>query len=262
MTFNGDNTFTWPAADVTSSLVGTTQSFTVTLSDSIGNSPTITVFVAVAATSGISVFSPPASVVIGSPVLVAFNDASPSSTYTVTSSDPGQLAATLMQENNQTANPVLQIVTNVGNMDLELLGNYAPNTVAHIVSLVNSGDYASSFVLPDHPEFHDPGRHRAARASTIPVELNADLRFTSSGLLAMANNGVDGNSSEFFITGPDDVSNGSNTDLSDGFLDFRYTIFGKLIEGDNVRQALAATQVGPNSSGETASPSWRRRSSR
>ena len=62
----------------------------------------------------------------------------------------------------------------------------------------------------------------------------------------MANNGVDGNSSEFFITNPDDTSN--------GFLDFRYTIFGKLISGDNVRQDLAATQVGPNSSGEDSPP--------
>ena len=60
------------------------------------------------------------------------------------------------------------------------------------------------------------------------MELNPDLRFTSSGLLAMANNGVDGNSSEFFVTNPDD--------MSDGDLDFRYTIFGKLISGDNVRR--------------------------
>src|SRR5208282_6165046 len=82
----------------------------------------------------------------------------------------------------------------------------------------------------------------------IPVELNPDLRFTSSGLLAMANNGVDGNSSEFFITGPDDTSASTNGDFSDGFLDFRYTIFGKLISGDNVRQAIAATQVTTNTS--------------
>ena len=91
------------------------------------------------------------------------------------------------------------------------------------------------------------------------MELNADLRFTSSGLLAMANNGVDGNSSEFFITGPDDLATDPSSgqpasNFSDGFLDFRYTIFGKLIAGDNVRQALAATQVGPNSSGEDSEP--------
>ena len=63
----------------------------------------------------------------------------------------------------------------------------------------------------------------------------------------MANDGVDGNSSEFFITGPDDRA--ARHRLSDGFLDFRYTIFGKLIAGDNVRQAIAATPVTTNSVG-------------
>ena len=90
------------------------------------------------------------------------------------------------------------------------------------------------------------------------MELNPDLRFTSSGLLAMANNGVDGNSSEFFITGPTTghrpQSGQPASNFNDGFLDFRYTIFGKLIAGDNVRQALAATQVGANSSGEDSQP--------
>ena len=78
----------------------------------------------------------------------------------------------------------------------------------------------------------------SATISTIPDELNSNLRFTSSGLLAMANNGTDGNSSEFFITNPDDMSN--------GFLDFRYTIFGKLISGDNVRADIASTPVESN----------------
>ncbi len=75
--------------------------------------------------------------------------------------------------------------------------------------------------------------------NTFPVEANADLRFTSSGLLSTYNNGqVDGNSSEFFITNPDDTTNSN--------LDFRDTIFGKLIAGENVRQALAATPVQAN----------------
>ena len=70
----------------------------------------------------------------------------------------------------------------------------------------------------------------------------------------MANNGVDGNSSEFFVTGPDDTGTTQHGDFSDGFLDFRYTIFGKLISGDNVRQAIAATPVTTNTSGEDSQP--------
>ena len=247
MTFDGVDTFTWPAIDVTAGLAGTTQVFTATLTDTAGNSTTASVFVSVAATSGISVLAPPASVAIGSPVLVSFNDASANSatTYTVTSSNPGAISATLMQQSNQVANPILRISTNLGNMDIELLKNYAPNTVAHIESLITSGDYANSSFYRIIQSFMIQGGSGGS-GSTIPVELNSDLRFTSSGLLAMANNGVDGNSSEFFITSPNDTSN--------GFLDFRYTVFGKLIKGDNVREAIANTAVVANSSGEVSQP--------
>ena len=42
--------------------------------------------------------------------------------------------------------------------------------------------------------------------------------------------------------------------MSNGFLDFRYTIFGKLISGDNVRADMASTPVEDNSSGEDSEP--------
>ncbi|MGA2256410.1 MAG: peptidylprolyl isomerase, partial [Thermoguttaceae bacterium] len=257
MTFNAaTETFTWtPAADQ----AGTSPSFTVTLTDTIGNTATVPVFVAVPATSGISVIAPPASIAIGSPVLVALNSAdSGTPNFSVTtsnSSDPsvsGDLTATLMPQTNQ----VLQIVTNEGDVDIQLLDNYTPNTVAHLVSLINSGVYTNTSFYRIIAGFMSQGGVAASGAgSSIPVELNPDLRFTSTGLLAMANDGVDGNSSEFFITDPStsNVTNGDGSttyaDMGDGFLDFRYTIFGKLISGDNVRQAIAATPVEEESLG-------------
>ena len=42
--------------------------------------------------------------------------------------------------------------------------------------------------------------------------------------------------------------------MGDGFLDFRYTIFGKLISGDTIRQAIAAVPVQNDSSGEDSQP--------
>jgi cyclophilin family peptidyl-prolyl cis-trans isomerase len=239
MTFNA-STDTFSGWTPTSSEAGTTQSFTVALSDTIGNSTTVTVFVGVAGASGVSAIAPPANIAIGSPVLVALNSAdagTPSfSVTTSSSSDPtgADLTATILPQTNQ----VLQIVTNYGDIDIELLNNYTPNTVAHFVSLVDSGTYTGTSFYRIIQSFMDQGGS-GGTGSTIPVELNPNLRFTSSGLLAMANNGVDGNSSEFFITNPDD--------MSDGFLDFRYTVFGKLIAGDNVRQAIAATPVEYNS---------------
>jgi cyclophilin family peptidyl-prolyl cis-trans isomerase len=227
---------------------GSTQSFTVALSDTLGNSTTVTVYVAVAAATGVAISAPPASIAVGSPVLVSFNTVdSGTPTFTVTtssSSDPNgaDLTATLMPETNQ----VLQIVTSDGTMDFQLLNNLTPLTVTHFVNLVDSGTYSSNADFYRIIQtFVDQGGV-GGTGSTIPVELNPLLRFTSSGLLAMANDGVDGNSSEFFVTNPDDTS--------DGFLDFRYTIFGKLISGDNVRQAIAETQVGTNASGEDSAP--------
>ena len=242
---------------------GTTQSFSLSATDSLGNTATLMVFVAVSPASGITVVAPPADVAAGSPVLIALQDAaSGTPTYKVTASstaDPNgtDITATVMP----TSNPVLQIVTNFGEMDFQLLQNYTPNTVSHIESLIDANSYSTASFYRVLENFMIQGGVNGSTGSTIPVELNPLLRFDSSGLLAMANNGEDGNSSEFFVTGPDDVDNtsntatGANTDYADGFLDFRYTIFGKLISGDAVRAAIATTPVTANSSsGEDSQP--------
>jgi cyclophilin family peptidyl-prolyl cis-trans isomerase len=244
MTLAG-NTLTWtPAA----AQAGTSPSFTLTVTDSTtGSSTTLgPVYVAVAAANGLTVIAPPADIAIGAPVLVAVDSANTATpTFSVTTSNSA-LTATFMPQTNQ----VLQIVTSLGDMDFQLLNNYTPNTVAHFVNLVNSDLYTNTSFYRIIQNFMDQGgvgsSYTGTPISTIPDELNPDLRFTSSGLLSMANDGVDGNSSEFFITNPDD--------MSDGFLDFRYTVFGKLISGDNVRQAIAATPVTTNSSGEDSLP--------
>ena len=186
----------------------------------------------------------PANIAVGSPVLVALNDANAGTpTFTATTSDEKGLTATFLPQTNQ----VLKVVTDQGEMDFQLFNNLTPETVNHFVGLVGSGTYTNTTFYRIISNFMDQGGvSGAGTGSTIPVELNPDLRFTSSGLLAMANDGADGNSSEFFVTNPDD--------MSDGFLDFRYTIFGKLISGDNVRAAIAATPVTKNSSGEDSQP--------
>ncbi len=238
----GTNTFTWtPAADQ----AGTSPSFTATVTDTTTNNTTTLgpIFVSVAAANGLTVIAPAGSVVSGSPVLVSFQDTNAGTpAYTISTSstsDPtgSNLTATLLPETNQ----VLKIVTDQGEMDFQLFNNFTPNTVQHFVDLVNSGTYntgSADFYRIIQTFMDQGGVGGSATATTIPDELNSNLRFTSNGLLAMANNGVDGNSSEFFITNPDDMSN--------GFLDFRYTIFGKLISGDNVRSAIAATPVESN----------------
>src|SRR5437867_7429312 len=67
----------------------------------------------------------------------------------------------------------------------------------------------------------------------FPDEISPSLRFTNTGILAMANSGTNSNGSQFFIT----VTN--RPDLND-----RYTIFGELAGGTNV--VIAISQVATN----------------
>ncbi|MGH6916067.1 MAG: peptidylprolyl isomerase, partial [Geminicoccales bacterium] len=62
--------------------------------------------------------------------------------------------------------------------------------------------------------------------------------------LAMANAGPNTNGSQFFIT---------HVDLS-GKLPKNYTIFGTVVEGQDVVDQIANVPVGPSPSGEVSSP--------
>jgi len=67
----------------------------------------------------------------------------------------------------------------------------------------------------------------------FPDEISPALRFTNTGVLAMANTGTNSNGSQFFITATNTSS-----------LNDRYTIFGELAGGTNV--VLAINQVATN----------------
>ncbi len=74
----------------------------------------------------------------------------------------------------------------------------------------------------------DPLGSGMGGTETIPDEFDLDLRFDRPGLLAMANAGPDTGSSQFFIT------EGTPTHLNN-----RHTIFGQVIEGQDVVDAIA-----------------------
>ena len=94
----------------------------------------------------LSVFAPPASVAVDAPVLVGLNTtASGTPAFRVSTSSPGDplgndLTTTFMPKTNQ----VLKIVTSRGELDFQLLANYTPETVQHIVGLIKSGAYANA----------------------------------------------------------------------------------------------------------------------
>ena len=69
-----------------------------------------------------------------------------------------------------------------------------------------------------------------------PDEISSALRFTNSGVLAMANTGTNSNGSQFFLTV-----------TSTPFLNDGYTIFGHLVGGTNVMLAINRVAVDANS---------------
>ena len=188
---------------------------------------------------------------IGAPVLVAFNDptATASTTFTTKSENADVTATvlhtTVLKMQVHTVNSNGSIGTS-GEMDFLLLDDYAPNNIAHIESLVSSGFYNGLTFHRIIQDFMIQGGDptgtgsggsgpNGTKGSVQDDEFNLDIRFTTSGLLALANSGTDTNDCQFFITA---------APYRDG--DYTYTIIGKLVAGDDIRQALAAVPVESN----------------
>lgn len=163
--------------------------------------------------------------------------------YTVTSSNP-EVTATVL-----TGNPDLEMTVSgtdangnpfSGVLTFQLFEDYAPNTVAQIESLVNSGFYngltfqrvINNFVA----QGGDPtGTGNGGSGTTFDDEFNTNLTYNSQGLLAMANSGHDANSSQFFIT-----DTKSSAPLPEN-LNFENPIFGILTSGFDTFQKLITT---------------------
>ena len=131
--------------------------------------------------------------------------------------------------------------TEKGDFVIRLFADKAPTTVNSFIFLSRNGwfdDIIFHRVLPGFvAQTGDPtGTGYAGPGYFFGDEINADLRFDRKGLVAMANAGSGTNGSQFFITY--DV-------LSD--LDGKYTIFGEVISGMEVVEAL--TPRDPSSTG-------------
>ena len=125
------------------------------------------------------------------------------------------------------------IITSEGSMTFELYPNKAPLAVNNFVNLSNDGFY-------DGLTFHrvlegfmaqggDPtGIGTGGPGYRFDDEIDQSLIFDTRGILAMANSGPDTNGSQFFITL-----------VPTPHLDGNYTIFGKLIQGDDVLSDVA-----------------------
>lgn len=131
---------------------------------------------------------------------------------------------------------------NGGEFVIELLPKSAPQTVNSFVFLAQEGWFDGvTFhrVISDFmAQTGDPSASgRGGPGYTIPDEIDPALSQSEAGMVAMANSGADTNGSQWYIT------------LGDAsFLDGSYTVFGRVIEGMDVVQALTPRdpQVDPS----------------
>lgn len=127
---------------------------------------------------------------------------------------------------------VATIKTNRGTIKLQLHDDKTPKTVANFEKLVNEGFYnglkfhrviADFMVQTGCPQ----GTGTGGPGYQFADEFHKDLKHDGPGVLSMANAGPNTNGSQFFIT-----------HVATPWLDGKHSVFGKVIEGQDVVDAI------------------------
>jgi len=124
------------------------------------------------------------------------------------------------------------IATAKGEIRAKLFANEAPLTVANFVNLADRGYYDGlkfHRVIPDFMiQGGDPtGSGRGGPGYQFRDEFHANLKHDGAGTLSMANSGPNSNGSQFFIT-----------HAATPWLDRKHSVFGKVISGQDVVNAI------------------------
>lgn len=122
--------------------------------------------------------------------------------------------------------------TDKGTIRLELFADKTPKTVENFETLCGKGFYDGLVFHRVIPDFMIQGGCPQGTGTGGPGyqfedEFHPELRHDSAGVLSMANAGPNTNGSQFFIT------HGPTPHLDD-----RHSVFGKVIEGQEVVDAI------------------------
>lgn len=138
------------------------------------------------------------------------------------------------------------IHTEKGLMKAEFYEDDAPDTVANFVKLSKSGFYNGlrfHRVIPDFvvqggcPISKDPSDPRVGSGGpgySIKCELDGENQYHDRGVLSMAHSGRDTGGSQFFIC---------HSRRNTSHLDRKHTCFGKIVEGVEVIDKIAAGDI-------------------
>ena len=122
--------------------------------------------------------------------------------------------------------------TDLGDIEVTLFADKAPNTVNNFVFLAREGYYDDTIF---HRVIHDfmaqagdpTGTGRGGPGYSFRDEFGAGLKHNKPGILSMANAGPNTNGSQFFIT-----------HVPTPWLDGKHTIFGEVTNGLDVLFAI------------------------
>ena len=136
----------------------------------------------------------------------------------------------------QSARPRAVIETSKGRIVIELYKDEAPNTVENFMTLANKGFYNGIIFHRVIPGFMvqtgDPtGTGTGGPGYAFADEFAPSLHHDGPGVVSMANAGPNTNGSQFFITL-----------AATPWLDGKHTIFGHVIEGQEVVGQIAAAE--------------------
>lgn len=178
----------------------------------------------------------------GSPLHVPIDAYDPGDgplTTTVTVGDPSLLTATVL-----TGNRSLRLdLEDYGDLVFELFEQRAPRASGRVADLAEAGFYdgiifhrvVDDFVI----QAGDPTGTGTSGSDlgNFDDEFHPDLQHNTEGVLSFAKSADDTNNSQFFVT-----------EVPTRFLDFNHSIFGQLVEGFDVREAISETAVNNSSS--------------
>ena len=147
----------------------------------------------------------------------------------------------------QAANPKVTMETSKGTMVIELYPEKAPKTVANFLAYVNAGTYENTIFHRVIKDFMNQGGGFTADfkkvASKDPVQNEADnglknLKYT----VAMARTSAPHSATnQFFINTADNAFLDHSEKSMRGW---GYTVFGKIIEGQNIAGAISRVETG------------------
>ena len=146
---------------------------------------------------------------------------------------------------NKGGNPVVIIKTSKGDIKLELDKENAPISVDNFLAYTQDGYYDGTVFHRVINNFMVQGggftTDMQQKPTNAPIKNEADNGLKNErGTIAMARTGVvDSATSQFFINHAD------NAFLDNGKRDFGYAVFGRVVDGIEVVDAIAAVQTGP-----------------